>query len=265
MSVITSAELGALLYEIFVFAVTFSISLILFYRYHKKRNTNLLIFAFCILLFSLAAICQSLDILIFDQIPSFSETAVGYNFAFSMSAYGNILLALFFLRIYEREHTNLIISIYAILNIANTIILLSTIFLKASHIFYPFVQILNTTILLDTRYELAFPELDALRMFSLVVHLVLAMALYAYMISAAIRSSKKDVSLKVRRGFQLIASFGLFLMLAFSFFLMDFLWGQLFGWWYSPWLYIGWTSAAVGAIVAYLGYVMPDWLKKRWE
>jgi hypothetical protein len=263
LSVINSAELGALIFEISVFVITFSVSMILFYRYFKKRNNNLLIFAICILVFSFAAISQSLDILIFDQIPKYSETSLGYNFAFLMSAYANILLALFFLRIYEKENVNLIISIYSVSNIVNTTILVSTTFQKSAHILYPLLHILNTT--LFENKELSFPEIELIRMMCLILHLALSMILYIYMTQAAVRSSRKDLTLKVRRGFQLIASFGLFLLIAFIFFIMDFISGALFRWWYSPWLYIGWTSATIGAIMAYLGYIMPDWLKRRWE
>jgi len=234
---LTPQELSVISYEIFIFVLLIAVGTILLYRYSKKRIGNILILAICILVYAVAPLFHTLDIIYFSKTVLWENAAVGYNLAYIMSAYGNVLLALFFLRIYQKEHVNRIVIIYAILNIVNT-----------SLLFYSSVQIALTGIIID-------------QLIYLIFHLLLAMTLYIYMIRAAILSSKKEVTLKVRRGFQLIALFGLCLLLAFIFFVIDFVLGSS----YSPFVYVGWTSAAVGAILAYLGYIMPDWLKKRWE
>lgn len=229
--------LGVIIYEMFILGLLLAVGIILVYRYYKKRIVNILILAICILIFSVAPLFHTIDILYFSVTPPWTNTLFGYNLAFAFSAYGNIVLALFFLRIYQKEHVNLIVLIYAIPNIINTSLLIYTSVLMA----------LTLTIIDQLVY--------------LAIHLVLAMILYIYMIRAAVKSSQKEVTLKVRRGFQLIASFGLFLLLTFVFFILD----KISGTNYTPWVYVGWTCAAIGAIIAYLGYIMPDWLKKRWE
>jgi hypothetical protein len=234
---LTPPEISVISYEIFIFVLLLAVGTILLYRYYKKRMGNILILAICILVFSVAPLFHTLDILYFSRTALWEHASFGYNMAYIFSAYGNILLALFFLRIYQKEHVNLIVLIYAILNIVNTSLLI-----------YTTVQIALSGIIIN-------------QMIYLIFHLLLALILYIYMIRAAIISSEKEVTLKVRRGFQLIALFGLFLLLAFVFFIADFILGAH----YSPWVYVGWTCAAIGAILAYLGYVMPDWLKKRWE
>lgn len=233
---LTPQELSVISYEFFIFVLLMAVGSILLYRYYKKRIGNILILGVCILVYAVAPFFHTLDILYFSKTPPWLDAALGYNLAYTMSAYGNILLALFFLRIYQKEHVIPIVIIYAILNIVNTSLLI-----------YSSVQI-SIGIATD-------------QLIYLIFHLILALTLYIYMIRAAILSSNKEVTLKVRRGFQLIALFGLCLLLTFVFFVIDFILGAQ----YSPFVYVGWTSAAVGAILAYLGYIMPDWLKKRWE
>jgi hypothetical protein len=234
---ITPQELSVAIYEITIFIILVFVGSILLYRYRKKRNLNILILALCIFVFSVAPLIHTIDIVYLSETPLWIDAGLGYNLAFALSAYGNILLALFFLRIYQKEKVNLLIAIYAVLNVINTILLI------------------NTSI------QIAFFANEVSALPYMVSHLALALVLYIYMIISAFRSSQKEIPLKSRRGFQLIGSFGLCLLLAFVFFVMDFLAGRD----YSFWVYLGWTMAAVGAIVAYLGYIMPDWLKKRWE
>lgn len=263
MSPLMTSEIGAATYEWITFSVLIIVGTILVYRYFKKRDNNILILAICIYLFSIAPIMQSFDIFFFNYSPTWGVTSLGYNMAFTMSAYANIMLALFFLRIYSKERANLIVGIYALPNIVNTTFLINSSIERSSSIIRPLLFYPNVTILDYVGVELSYP--DTTRIVYLLVHLILAMGLYIYIISAANKSSKKDVTLKVKRGFQLIAIFSLCLLLAFTFFILDFIWGSFLSVWYSPWLYIGWTIAIVGAIMAYLGYIMPDWLKKRWE
>ncbi len=235
--VITPQELSVAIYEIFIFIVLVIVGSILIYRYRKKHITNILILAICIYIFSIAPLFHMFDIIYLSDVTPWIDSALGYNVAFAMSAYGNILLALFFLRIYQKEKVPLLIGIYAALNIINTILLL------------------NTSI------QFAFYAIEISSLPYMAIHLLLAMVLYIYMIITAFKSSRKEIPLKTRRGFQLISMFGFCLLLAFLFFVMDFLLGRD----YSIWVYFGWTMAAIGSIIAYLGYIMPDWLKKRWE
>ncbi|NHI94163.1 MAG: hypothetical protein EAX96_16855 [Candidatus Lokiarchaeota archaeon] len=240
---ISPQELGAAICEISVFIILLIVGIMLIERYQKRKINNILILAICLLIFSIAPLMQTLDIFYFTDFFAPKEVALGYNLAFSMSAYANILLLLFYLRVYVEESTkvNIIVVIYAIFNILNTILLINT-----------SIQLMINNITID-------------RTLFMVIHLALSMALYIYMVIQSTKSANKDVTLKVRRGFQLITGFGICLILTFAFFLMDFVWIILFVSPYSIWLYIGWVCGATGAILAYLGYIMPDWLKRRWE
>jgi len=240
---ITPQELGSVISEISVFVILLIVGIILIQRYRQRKMTNILLLAICLLIFSVAPLMQALDIFIFADFFYPKDIALGYHLAFSMSAYANIVLLLFYLRVYVEESTkvNLIVAAYAVINIINTILLIN----------YS-VQLAINNIQLD-------------RTLNMILLLVLAMVLYIYMVVQSYRSAKKDVSLKVRRGFQLIMGFGLCLILTFVFFLMDFAWIILFASPYSFWVYIAWGCGGTGSVLAYLGYIMPDWLKKRWE
>ena len=236
-------ELGAAIFEIFTFAVLLIVAIILIQRYRQRKIGNILLLAICLLIFSVAPLMQTLDIFFFTDFFYPKDVAIGYNLAFSMSAYANIVLLLFYLRVYVEESTkvNLIVILYAVINIINTILLI------------------NTSI------QLAVNNMQVDHTIYMILHLALAMMLYIYMVVQSSRSAKKDVSLKVRRGFQLIMGFGLCLILTFVFFLVDFAWITFFSSPYSIWLYIGWGCGVTGSILAYMGYIMPGWLKKRWE
>ena len=243
LSALTPFEFGAIICESIVSVILFIVGFSLIKKYRDRKIGDILILASCILVFAVAPLMQMLDIVLFMDLFAPIDSGIGYTLAFSLSAYANILLLWFFLRVYVEElsKVNLIVIIYAALNIVNTTLLVHTA-----------VYMILTTIRLERAYYL-------------VIHLLLSLILYIYMLVKANRSSKKDIPLKSKKGFQLIAGFAVFLILAFTFFIMDSLSFTFFGVSYTPWTYIGWACGAVGSICAYLGYIMPSWLKKRWE
>ncbi len=236
-------ELEAVIFEVIVSTILFIVGFLLVNKYRNRKIADIIILASCILLFAVAPLMQALDIFIFKYLFAPVDSGLGYTLAFTLSAYANILLLWFFLRVYVEElsKVNVVVVIYATLNILNTIFLL----------YIPF-YIIFTGIEID-------------RIVFLIIHLILSLILYVYMLIQAIKSSQKDIPLKSKRGFQLIAGFALFLILAFTFFVLDNLWTALFDMSYTIWTYLGWSSGAIGSVCAYLGYIMPDWLKKRWE
>ncbi|HUY00162.1 MAG TPA: hypothetical protein VMV49_11445 [Candidatus Deferrimicrobium sp.] len=81
----------------------------------------------------------------------------------------------------------------------------------------------------------------------------------------ALRDSRKDRPLVEKRGLQLISILGISLALTNIMFVIDEFLTPYFGGNFSAFYYLGWICAHTGIVMAYLGVVLPNWLRKRWE
>jgi len=79
------------------------------------------------------------------------------------------------------------------------------------------------------------------------------------------KDARADRPLVEKRGLQLIGVLGLSLALTNIMFIIDEQLTPYFGGNFSPFYYIGWIIAHTGIIFAYLGFILPNWLRKRWE
>ncbi|MHA1378906.1 MAG: hypothetical protein ACTSRG_11040 [Candidatus Helarchaeota archaeon] len=82
---------------------------------------------------------------------------------------------------------------------------------------------------------------------------------------SAIQHSRRDRPLTEKRGLQLIAILGICLAITNIMFIIDESLTPYFGGNFSVFYYLGWIFAHTGVIMAYLGVVLPDWLRKHWE
>lgn len=83
---------------------------------------------------------------------------------------------------------------------------------------------------------------------------------------SALKMSRKDRPLLEKRGLQIISLFGIFLSLFNIMWVIE-AFGRypLIGGNFSPFFFIGWIFAHTGVFFIYLGFVLPNWLRKRWE
>ncbi len=104
------------------------------------------------------------------------------------------------------------------------------------------------------------------RIFPIVVYHVLLSffvnSLLAYQSFKTSNRTKDDVA---RWGFRFIGLFGVFLNLVFIFFGLDNFKIITAGTTFNLEYYLAWISAAIGTIFGSLGYLMPEWLKRRIE
>ncbi len=82
---------------------------------------------------------------------------------------------------------------------------------------------------------------------------------------SAIKSSRKDRSKVEKRGLQLIALLGIGLALTNIMFIIDEQLTPYFGGDFSIFYYLAWIFAHLGVLCAYLGFILPNWLRKRWD
>nr|MDO8080796.1 hypothetical protein [Candidatus Freyarchaeota archaeon] len=76
----------------------------------------------------------------------------------------------------------------------------------------------------------------------------------------AIKAMRLTESKLYKRGFLLISFTAVIFILFFGCYLVDSLLG---GW--TIFLFVGWTLVLISAIPTYVGYVLPDWFRRRYE
>ena len=96
------------------------------------------------------------------------------------------------------------------------------------------------------------------------IYLIYNLIIYGILFNYAYKEAKRSEEKVTRRGFQIIALGQLANMCVFIFFLIDSLYSTFnpahVG--YTIFIYLAWSSALVGAICFYLGYILPDWFRK---
>ena len=96
-------------------------------------------------------------------------------------------------------------------------------------------------------------------------HALFTFATGGIVIYSTLKFSRKDRPLVEKRGLQLISVLGFGLALTNIMFIIDEFMTPYFGGNFSIFYYLAWVCAYVGIIFAYLGFVLPNWLRKRWE
>ena len=76
----------------------------------------------------------------------------------------------------------------------------------------------------------------------------------------SIKAMRLTDSKLYKRGFQLMSLTAVIFILFFASYLID----NLLGGW-TIFLFVGWTLALTSAVPTYIGYVLPDWFRKRYE
>lgn len=79
------------------------------------------------------------------------------------------------------------------------------------------------------------------------------------------KDARTDRPLVEKRGLLLIGALGISLALTNIMFIIDEQLTPYFGGDFSAFYYIGWIIAHIGIVLAYLGFILPNWLRKRWE
>ena len=96
------------------------------------------------------------------------------------------------------------------------------------------------------------------------VYLIFNLVIYGILFNYAYKESKRSEEELTKKGFLIIALAQIANIFVFIFFLIDSLYSTFnpahTG--YTIFIYLGWTSAMIGAILFYLGYILPDWFKK---
>ena len=76
----------------------------------------------------------------------------------------------------------------------------------------------------------------------------------------AIKAMRLTESKLYKRGFLLVSLTSVLFVLFFASYLID---SFLGGW--TIFLFVGWTMALISAVPAYVGYVLPDWFRRRYQ
>lgn len=89
---------------------------------------------------------------------------------------------------------------------------------------------------------------------------VLGLITQGLLIYYAIKAMRITDSKLYKRGFLLVSFTAVLFILFFLSYLIDSVTG---GW--SIFLFVGWTLALVSAVPTYIGYLLPDWFRRRYE
>jgi len=81
----------------------------------------------------------------------------------------------------------------------------------------------------------------------------------------AFNESKKATKNLIKKGSQYIGFSGISMSLINIFFVIDELIVPGFGGAFSIFYYLAWICAILSEIFVYIGFILPDWIRKRWE
>ncbi|MHA1268347.1 MAG: hypothetical protein ACTSPY_01050 [Candidatus Helarchaeota archaeon] len=86
-----------------------------------------------------------------------------------------------------------------------------------------------------------------------------------YMTVIALKSASKTNNLVIKRGSQFIGLSGIFMLFINVFFVLDEIIVPGFGGAFSIFYYLAWSFVILSELFVYLGFILPKWLRKRWE
>ncbi len=235
----------AMLYEPSV-AILISIIAILSYRkYRNKRSEPTKFLSYSMIFLSLSILATGTGKVIMFFAPftpeEFNVTGFTILIGYCLSATSNIFAARFIQSIFKDENSNF--AFYAAIGNGITIGFIIS-------------KIIDPDIAFKTyAYNKIVP--------ALIWHIIMTALTYSSLIIVSRNEAKNATTKLMKTGFKLISYYGIGYLLVFVFFIADLFYGTARGKGYTIFYYLGWTSAAVAIIFAYLGYIMPDWFRKK--
>ncbi len=237
----------ALLYENAV-AIWISVLAILAYtKYRKKRNPSTKFLAYSLIMLALSILTTGIGKIIMFYAPftpqEMNITGFTILLGYVFSAASNIFAAKFIQIIFKDEKSNF--AFFA--SIVNGM----TMGFIISKLIDPEVAFSTTA------YNKILP--------GLVWHIAITAVTYSTLIMTSRREAKLGDTKLFRTGFILISYYGVSYLMVFVFFVADLIYGTARGQGYTIFYYLGWTSAAISVGLGYLGYIMPEWFRRRLE
>ncbi|MHA1301246.1 MAG: hypothetical protein ACTSO9_17630 [Candidatus Helarchaeota archaeon] len=111
------------------------------------------------------------------------------------------------------------------------------------------------------------PNINYINLFQMIwlLHAIYTFFTGGLVTVSAFRMAQKDRPLVEKRGLQLIGITGICLAITNIMFVIDENITVYFGGDFSIFYYLAWIFAHVGVVFSYLGFILPNWLRKRWE
>lgn len=215
------------------------VGILIFKKYRERRNKATLYLAIAVLSLALAIWASGgAKIIEFYKTSNFDKDIASFGIvvAYIFTALANVFSMAFIAVIFLNENPHIPI-IFAILNGITMGMLI---------------------------VNLSFSE-DAYSniLIYLIWHIFMSLYIYISLAVYSFKESKKSDEKIPQTGFKLIGFYGVFVALVFILFIIDLVLGMVTDSGYTPFYYMAWISAAISSLFAYLGYVMPNWLKNR--
>ena len=249
MLIRTKLLLAAITEGIVLLIVTFVV-IMLFIRYIQRKKSTALALAvafgfwdiaiLCLFIFRIFAYLQ--EIAYINYGIGFSE--IGINLGYGFSALSNVFILVFVALVFSQSpmfrRTGMLVPIiFAALNGITIGLLIGT-----TITYWPYPE-----------YAL----------FPTIYHLLLTLTSFSALIYFTIKPYR-DAKLKWEQaGFQFIITSGVFGILVYLSFVLDLVFGDLLGIFqggYTPFFFFAYLCAALMCIFAYLGYTMPNYIRK---
>ncbi|MCY3411883.1 MAG: hypothetical protein INQ03_09665 [Candidatus Heimdallarchaeota archaeon] len=213
--------------------------LLIFNKYKQRRSQATLILAFSILAFGIAASISGIGKILHYTAPDDSLNISGFTIviAYIFTALANIFAMEFLAQIFREGKSRL-----------------SLLFTTANGITIGFL--LPNISFADDAY-------DAILLY-LIWHILVSLATYGTLSYYSFKEARVTEQKVPKTGFKMIGWYGISVNLLFIFFVVDLAWGiARAGDGYTPAYYVAWFMGVIASLMAYLGYVMPAWLKNR--
>lgn len=228
-------------FEIGVSAIIIFLGILMIKKYMERKNKTTLILSISFIMFAISPLMDPIDPFFINR-----DARLGEGLAFMFLCLAMLFLTIFTYDLFKpnEKKTPKKIAIYwvilapllAVMGFLSTQDLLNNPFSSSSSINMIIYQVLLLPLLIGIY----------------IVFIILA--------RFSFNASAEATSISSKRGFQLILSFSIGMIILFSLILTDLLLGQ-----YTILLYIGWSIAVLSALLGYLGFIMPSWLKKMVE
>ncbi len=214
------------------------IAILLIFRFRERRRAPTFYLAMTNLFYGLGIWASAIGKYL-DYFSSTSQDVISYsgftiNFAYCFAAVANAFLCNFIEYVYfsQKEWRMIIVGLLNGITIG-------------------FIFDVNT--IRYGAYSLIFSAVIYHVLISFIINLLLAIFSF--------RAAKHTDDPVAKWGFRFIGLFGIMLILVFVFFGIDSARIIIQGTSYNLEYYLAWTSAVIGSIVGYLGYIMPSWFR----
>lgn len=227
--------------QIVIAVVLALLTINLYTRYRDRRLPAAKYITLVSLFLTITSCMQTVGATLLE--PILGIASVGWGLAFGMSAIANIFLYLFMLEIFATgvKSGGVKFKIFAVVEVAVAVVI-------------PIVAPLSSIIGI----------FEVLLLLVLLVHLSFALALYIALIGATTNSIRKTTNATARRGFSIIRLAAFAIIFAYCFFVLDRAWQIFFepeG--YTLWVMLGWISSGITGVLLYVGFVLPNRLRRE--